>query len=424
MEMDITYPPEAGDRNTNQYVAKARKTLPENAFPTGYGFVARIVSGFLCKSPCAGISLPPDRLQQVRAEQNPERDYQRIAVVSQGGLAGSWKAVNQAVAQGVRRLAANQIFPPKPRDPARDTGPGNRHDCPPDGLLLATESVRGPRKEAQSILSEGHPDSGATEADPIPDDATPKSQSEGAQRGTILHFDGQNGIISSNGQQYEFALSHWRGDQPPSARQTVEFQRVGSTAQQVTPLSPADLLREKALQIGEYARQIGRESYARAGRSVTIAYGLFALCALFADTIRNIPVTLAGLINGFSLGNVIFGEGFGNGGFGLFLVLVAILSITTPVFWNQRIAWLAYLAPLVVTLMGWYNLLSEFHAISRYVGFFDHQYNAHLARLITLWLYLTLLAGLYLAGVGVLRYRRHLPIPPSRIFRGFPFSQS
>ncbi len=447
-----------------QTFAEARKIpLDGKSFETGHGFLATIVLGFLheyhfirggafsflleedpalarytgdwrelvppeaqhyvfpnrlTQNYCAGVYLPPDRLQQLRAdyEQDPDLRRQMDQVFSHGRLAVFWKAVDQAVAQGMGLLEASEAIVPHPQDLNESTGYSNLYNCEPDGLLLYAEAAKEQIQEALKALAEQQSGSGSSDADPEAGDATSKSPPSGPQRGTILHFDGKTGIISSKGQQYEFTISHWRGDQPPSAGQKVEFDRIGTAVQQVTLLSPADLLREKALQIGEYIRQIAQESYVRAGLPVTIAYGLFALFALFADTIRNIPVTLAGLINGFSLGTVIFGQGFGNGGFGLFLVLVAILSITTPVFWSRRTAWLAYLAPLMVTMIGWYNLLAEFHAISRYVEFSDHHYSRHLMRLITLWLYLTLFATLYLARVGYVRFRRNRPIPPSRVF--------
>lgn len=233
-------------------------------------------------------------------------------------------------------------------------------------------------------------------------------------RGTILHFEGTQGIVSSGGTQYPFTLEQWRSDVPPQTGQQVEIVLENNTVIGVTKIDTTRVAQEKATQYAaqysEKARRIAQATYQEAGRMVTVAYGLFALLALFADTVRNIPITLPGLVNGFSWGDLLYPDRL-NGGFGLLLVLLAILSIAVPVFWRDARASLAYALPLVVTVIGLYHLMTAISDVSSIAGSFDNRLSdsirEHAFQSITLWFWLMVLIAGYLAWVGFRRYRRN-----------------
>jgi hypothetical protein len=229
-------------------------------------------------------------------------------------------------------------------------------------------------------------------------------------RGTILHFDGTQGIVSSGGTQHRFTLEQWRSDVPPETGQQVEIVLAGEEVRSVTKIETTQIAQEKAIQYWGRARQIGQATYQEAGRMVTVAYGLFALLALFADTVRNIPITLPGLVNGFSWGDLLYPDRL-NGGLGLLLVFLAILSIALPVFWRDARASLAYTLPLVVTVIGLYHLITAISDVSSLAGGFDSRLGdsirEHAFQSITLWFWLMVLAAGYLAWVGFQRYRRN-----------------
>jgi positive regulator of sigma E activity len=230
-------------------------------------------------------------------------------------------------------------------------------------------------------------------------------------RATILSFDGHEGIVSYQGTQYPFSISAWKSDQPPKPGQTVECELDGEQILSVTAVDVQKIAQEKAVVYLGKAQQIGKATYQSAGPGITTAYGVFALLALFADMVRDVPVTLPGLVNGLSWTTLEYSSG-ANGGMGFLLVLVAILSIAVPVFWNRPQAQLAYFLPLIIMVIGAYNLFSAISSLSGFVGAFDR----HLAdrvqnqafSLITLWFWITFGVSIYLAVVGYRRFRRAL----------------
>jgi hypothetical protein len=229
-------------------------------------------------------------------------------------------------------------------------------------------------------------------------------------RGVILSFSGQDGIISSQGKQYAFRLGQWKSDKPPVAGLSVEFTLTGSEVDTVAVVDTTQLLKGKGKVFFAHAKTVAQNTYRDAGKPVTIGYGLFAIFALFADTIRNVPVTLAGLVNGLSWYTLLSNNGV-NGGIGFLLVLIAILSITVPVFWRHSAAPLAYTLPLIVTFVGTYNLYSAVSDISTFASAFDARAGSAVRDRafdqITLWFWLIFFLAIYLAVVGYLRYREN-----------------
>ncbi len=79
-------------------------------------------------------------------------------------------------------------------------------------------------------------------------------------RGTILSFDGQRGVVSSQGIQYPFSLEHWKSDQPPKAGQSVEFTLTDGAISSLHLVEMAQVAQEKAQvylgQLQHYAQEI------------------------------------------------------------------------------------------------------------------------------------------------------------------------
>ncbi|MEB8535135.1 hypothetical protein [Acidithiobacillus ferriphilus] len=232
-------------------------------------------------------------------------------------------------------------------------------------------------------------------------------------RATILSFDGSNGVLSANGVQRPFDLTRWKSDKPPVAGQSVEFILDGEQVVSVSLVDNVAIAQEKAGELANKGSAIAKATYAVAGRDVAVAYGIFAVLGLFADVVRNIPITLPGIVNGVSYANL-EGGSF-NGGFGLILVLLSILSIGVPVFWHHKAAPLAYCAPLLIVIIGYYNLYSGVSSIADFVGTFSSnagsQVFSDVFHLITLWAWLTIAVALYLAVVGFRRYKANKIIP-------------
>ena len=232
-------------------------------------------------------------------------------------------------------------------------------------------------------------------------------------RATILSFDGKEGVLSAGGVQRPFDLTRWKSDKPPVAGQAVEFILEGEQVMSVTLVDNAAIAQEKAGELANKGIAVAKATYAGAGRDVTVAYGIFAVLGLFADVVRGIPITLPGIVNGVSYATL-EGGGF-NGGLGLILVLLAILSIGVPVFWHHKAAPLAYCAPLLIVIIGYYNVYSGVSSIADFVGTFSSNAGSHVfsdaLHLITIWAWLTIAAALYLAVAGFRRYKAGKIIP-------------
>lgn len=229
-------------------------------------------------------------------------------------------------------------------------------------------------------------------------------------RGTILSFSGSEGVISHAGTQYPFRLDQWKSDQPPKAGQSVEFTLSENAIASVTLIDTTQVVEEKARVALQQAKTLSLHTYQDAGKAVTLAYGFFALFALFADTVRNVPVTLPGLVNGFSWGDLVAPSGL-NGGFGLLLVVLAILSIAVPAFWRHPAAPLAWTLPLIVTIIGIYHLYTAISDISSFAGAFDQNAGSEVRSrafdALTMWFWLTFFISIYLAVMGYLRFQKN-----------------
>ena len=100
-----------------------------------------------------------------------------------------------------------------------------------------------------------------------------------------------------------------------------------------------------------------REALAAIGTDVAIGYGVFAALALFVSLVSaasyaGAPLTLADLLSG-DLAQAALG---GASPKGVLLVLIATASVLVPWLWRHRLAPLAFIVPLLVTLYGFWPL--------------------------------------------------------------------
>ncbi len=64
-------------------------------------------------------------------------------------------------------------------------------------------------------------------------------------RGTILMWSGDKGVVSAEGQRYDFGINEWKGNTAPAANLTVDAVVTNGRLSSVTPVNEADLAKEK-----------------------------------------------------------------------------------------------------------------------------------------------------------------------------------
>lgn len=102
---------------------------------------------------------------------------------------------------------------------------------------------------------------------------------------------------------------------------------------------------------------------ARIGVDVVIAYAVFIVIALFVSLLsaagaKDFPITLADLLSGHA-GFATLGDSSIRG---VILVLVAAASMAVPVLWRHKLAPLAFMVPLFLTLYGFSPLYRQHRA--------------------------------------------------------------
>jgi hypothetical protein len=102
--------------------------------------------------------------------------------------------------------------------------------------------------------------------------------------------------------------------------------------------------------------KVAKAVYTDVGKDVAIAYGVFLIAALFLSVI-----SAGGIIGiSFKLTNLLSDHmGMMGTGKGVFLVLLASATIAVPYFWKHKFAPLAFLGPLLVTLMAFHPLWEQ-----------------------------------------------------------------
>jgi hypothetical protein len=175
-------------------------------------------------------------------------------------------------------------------------------------------------------------------------------------RGTILMWSGDKGVVSAEGQRYDFSINEWQGNTAPAANLTVDVVVTNGRLSSVKPVNEADLAKEKMAAMTGKGGEVAKAVYANVGKDVAIAYGVFLIAALFLSVI-----SAGGLIGiNFKLTNLLSDNmGMMGKGKGVFLVLLATATIVVPYFWKHKFAPLAFLGPLLVTLMAFYPLWEQ-----------------------------------------------------------------
>lgn len=189
-------------------------------------------------------------------------------------------------------------------------------------------------------------------------------------RGRIIHYNGTDGkgLISANQRQIPFEISHWRSEIAPAINQVVDLVLDGDTPTSVTRVTDDVLLKEKATDLaGKLGAAGGAALHSlrdaapgnisqaptgalqRLGKPLLIAHGIFAFSALMLPFLSINPLGFGG--RSFTLGGLsAASEAMGTSVGGTLWVWLAILSILLPVFWRNRLAWLALLFPILATV--------------------------------------------------------------------------
>ena len=182
-------------------------------------------------------------------------------------------------------------------------------------------------------------------------------------RGTVIMWSGEKGVATAGGQRYDFDINHWNGAVAPAANMTVEVATADGRLASLSPVSEADLAKEKLAAMtgegGKYAKAI----FENVGKDVAIGYGLFFIFAVFVSLMStngfiDIRVTLADLLSG-DMARAALGGGSGKG---FFLVLLATATIAAPYFWKHKLAPLAFAVPLLFTFFGFWPLYKQHRA--------------------------------------------------------------
>lgn len=167
-------------------------------------------------------------------------------------------------------------------------------------------------------------------------------------RGTIIMWSGERGVVAASGARYEFDISLWQGACAPRTDMSVEMSVENGVLSFLRPVSEQDLAQEMLKQKMGKAAEIGQAVLRTVGNRVAIAYGVFAISALFLDF-----VSVHGLVAAasYSLSDTISVLSGGGSG-GMLLVLLALATIVVPYFLKHKYAVLSLCLPLVVTLYG------------------------------------------------------------------------
>lgn len=234
---------------------------------------------------------------------------------------------------------------------------------------------------------------------------------ETIMRGNIIMWNGEKGIVAAEGQRYDFDINTWKGDVAPKADMPVEFTMADGILSAVNPIASADLTKEKMNKIGGEGSKIAKGIFDSVGMDVAIAYGAFALVALFfafmsgTGPYKSLSLGMAGTIN--ASGGMTSPS---NGGFGLLVVLVSIATIVVPYFWKEKFAPLAFVVPLLVTLYAAfkvYQINAPIRDMAKQLGAMGGGYGRALASSgfsLSIGAYLAIAIAVYLAYRGITRY--------------------
>lgn len=258
-------------------------------------------------------------------------------------------------------------------------------------------------------------------------------------RGKILRDTNAGpGLLSSEGVQHPFTLeAHWKSDTPPKVGMVVDvtFDAAGSPIV-VMPVAESQLAKEQAEQAVQAAKARGGELAA----GLTARFGvptMVAMAALLAGWffLNTIAIQMSaqygvglsfwkilGVINSPSgMMNGLQGAGGSSGMYGVMCV-VALVAPLAPQFWNDKRAHLGGLLPLlfmlVVALMIYLGISDSLKQAQGAASFLGGEQAARMAESMSSMMlreamkaisigaggYVALLASLYLAGRGAMKF--------------------
>jgi hypothetical protein len=206
-------------------------------------------------------------------------------------------------------------------------------------------------------------------------------------RGKIIHYnanDGRGLIAADGGQQYPFEVAQWRSDVAPAVNQTVEFGIADGGLAQVERVGEDVLLKEKASALagkfgtaGDAALRSLKSNAPAAGlpsgllsslgKPLVAGYALFAVAALFLPYL-GIDVPYGGEKTFSLVGLSQLSESLGSSVGGAFWPWLGILSVTLPLFWKSRWAWVALLLPLLASVKPMIDIILAMNEMAKGMG--------------------------------------------------------
>jgi hypothetical protein len=248
------------------------------------------------------------------------------------------------------------------------------------------------------------------------------------KRGKVLRdTNGGPGLRSLDGQHVQFTLEGmWRSEAPPVPGMSVmvDFAQDGSIIG-ISAISDSQIAKEQAGVVVEAARQRGKvlasAAVAQFGLPTLIATGVliigwfFLTAASIQTMLGRVDFTfwqLLGFLNsGSAFESVMQGRRGPSAGFYGFLALVALAGPFVPYFWKDKRASLGRLLPLLFMFMAAIMLRSSLNSslgadVSGPLGDMARQMREEALKAISLGFgsYLSVLASLYFAGVGVKKF--------------------
>lgn len=232
-------------------------------------------------------------------------------------------------------------------------------------------------------------------------------------RGTIIMWNGDKGVVSAEGQRYDFGINEWKGNTAPATNLTVDVVVANGRLSGVTPVNEADLAKEKLAALSGQGSKVAKAVYENVGKDVAIAYGVFLFAALFLSIVSiqgaDVSISLADLLSGnMGLGAVLGGSS----GKGIFLVLIAAATIAVPYFWKHKFAPLAFCAPILFTAYAYWPVYKQYSEAKRQMqamgefgqmmGQMAGEFSSGISMGIGGWIVIA--AGAYLAFKGVMRF--------------------
>ncbi|HWR96291.1 MAG TPA: hypothetical protein VN248_06145 [Arenimonas sp.] len=206
-------------------------------------------------------------------------------------------------------------------------------------------------------------------------------------RGKIIHYNPNEakGLISAEGKQYAFNITHWRSDSAPTVNTVVDFEVTEDTVSEVRNVPDDVLMKEKAAEFAGKLSAIGGKALGEAktaagsinagsgnsalmfyGKPLLITHGIFAFSAIFLPFIK-IDTGIG--TKSFSLTGLAdiqqtMGASLGGGA----LTWIAILALAIPFFWRSKFSWLVLLFPMLAVLQPVWGVMQAISDAKKQMG--------------------------------------------------------